>query len=304
MLDFAITSDPDWLTGGRKTDDGKVVLVKSGVAVACSFTLQDDNFNQIKFLKMKKKLISYLFLMAFSPVFGQKTENSTIVGTYEDAIGNYKTTVLTLNSDNTFQLQTFDPVFMNNNRVSTTGKWVSNTATEVILNPDKQPRISTVTIDEKIGINNDDSLQFNINYFVEEFENEKFVKKEQREFERISLYINNKRNYYNLVTRKQVFFCFSAPPVRRQILVDKLGNFKISKKDLRQIGVETYGFDGIKWVSIQNKTTNNIAISIVQPFDKEKMPRSKKVIIKGKKAYYYEYNGKIDTSIFATMLKK
>jgi hypothetical protein len=247
---------------------------------------------------MKKYLFSYLFLMAFNPVFGQKTEESKIVGTYEDATDNYKTTVLALKSDNTFQLQTFDPVFMNNCRVSITGKWVKNAA-EVILNPDKQPRISAVTIDEKTGINNDDSLQFNINYFVEEFENEKFVKKEQREFEQIRLYINNKRNYYNLVTSKIFVFCLFAPPVRRQVLVDKLGNFKINKKDLRQIGIETYGFDGI-----QNKATNNIAINIVQPFDKEKMPRSKKVIIKGKKAYYYEYNGKIDTSIFATMLKK
>ncbi len=43
MLSFEITSQPDWLTGGRKSEkDGQVILVRSGLAVACNFTLQND----------------------------------------------------------------------------------------------------------------------------------------------------------------------------------------------------------------------------------------------------------------------
>lgn len=43
MLSFEITSDPHWLTGGRKTEDEKMILVRCGLAVACDFTLKDDN---------------------------------------------------------------------------------------------------------------------------------------------------------------------------------------------------------------------------------------------------------------------
>lgn len=43
MLSFEITSDPHWLTGGRKTDDNKMILVRCGLAVSCDFTLKDDN---------------------------------------------------------------------------------------------------------------------------------------------------------------------------------------------------------------------------------------------------------------------
>lgn len=48
MLSFEITSEPQWLTGGKKSEDeGKVILVRCGLAVACNFTLQnnDDSYN-------------------------------------------------------------------------------------------------------------------------------------------------------------------------------------------------------------------------------------------------------------------
>lgn len=38
MLSFEITSDPQWLTGGRKSENNdKMILVRSGLAVACKF---------------------------------------------------------------------------------------------------------------------------------------------------------------------------------------------------------------------------------------------------------------------------
>lgn len=44
MLSFEVTSEPQWLTGGRKSEDEtKMILVRCGVAVACDFTLKDDN---------------------------------------------------------------------------------------------------------------------------------------------------------------------------------------------------------------------------------------------------------------------
>ena len=44
MLEFKTTSEPEWLTGGRKTeDDNDVILVRTGVSVACDFTLQDNS---------------------------------------------------------------------------------------------------------------------------------------------------------------------------------------------------------------------------------------------------------------------
>jgi hypothetical protein len=45
MLSFEVTSEPHWLTGGRKSeeDETKMILVRCGLAVACDFTLKDDN---------------------------------------------------------------------------------------------------------------------------------------------------------------------------------------------------------------------------------------------------------------------
>lgn len=44
MLDFEITSEPEWLTGAKKTaDKTKIIVVRCGLAVACHFTLQDNN---------------------------------------------------------------------------------------------------------------------------------------------------------------------------------------------------------------------------------------------------------------------
>jgi hypothetical protein len=45
MRSFEITSEPQWLTGGRKSDEDetKIILVRCGMAVACDFTLKDDN---------------------------------------------------------------------------------------------------------------------------------------------------------------------------------------------------------------------------------------------------------------------
>lgn len=43
LISFEATSTPDWLNGGKETADNKMILVRSGVAFACEFVLQDDN---------------------------------------------------------------------------------------------------------------------------------------------------------------------------------------------------------------------------------------------------------------------
>ena len=43
MLNFEIVNEPEWLSGGKETEDNKMIIVRSGMAVACNFTLQDNN---------------------------------------------------------------------------------------------------------------------------------------------------------------------------------------------------------------------------------------------------------------------
>ena len=44
MLSFEITSAPQWLTGSRKSENNdNVILVRSGMAVSCNFTLENNN---------------------------------------------------------------------------------------------------------------------------------------------------------------------------------------------------------------------------------------------------------------------
>lgn len=44
MLSFEITDEPQWLTGGRKGEnEDEVILVRSGLAVPCTFILQNNH---------------------------------------------------------------------------------------------------------------------------------------------------------------------------------------------------------------------------------------------------------------------
>ena len=58
------------------------------------------------------------------------------------------------------------------------------------------------------------------------------------------------------------------------------------------------------WLNIDYHENNNYKLSIEHPIDEERMPRSKRVIIKKKKAYFYETNGKIDKSLMSLKKEK
>jgi hypothetical protein len=70
----------------------------------------------------------------------------------------------------------------------------------------------------------------------------------------------------------------------------------LPKQKVERLGIYTYGFEKRVELSTTNPDANDFAITIVQPIDKERTPRSKQVIIKDKYAYFYELHGKIATS--------
>jgi hypothetical protein len=75
-------------------------------------------------------------------------------------------------------------------------------------------------------------------------------------------------------------------------------------QQVEKIGVYTYGFDKRKELVPQNKMSNYFEITIVQPIDKERTPRNKKIIIKKNRAFFYEKNGEAVTTGLLTSLKK
>ena len=42
LLSFEVVSAPEWITGGKRKGDDTVIVVRSGMAVPCRFTLQSQ----------------------------------------------------------------------------------------------------------------------------------------------------------------------------------------------------------------------------------------------------------------------
>lgn len=130
------------------------------------------------------------------------------------------------------------------------------------------------------------------------YENEKFIKRKKTEFELLTLYFNKKRKYKHL-TREwwKERSCAWAPRIRNRVNLDSTNTFKIAKKHIERIGIYTYGFTDFIELKIENKNSDYYEIDVVVPIDKERMPRNKKVIIKGNRAYFYEIKGKVKKSL-------
>ena len=92
--------------------------------------------------------------------------------------------------------------------------------------------------------------------------------------------------------------------VKNQIIVDSRNRFKIAKVEVKKLSIITYGFDDPYELVVSNPGSNYFEINIVQPVDKERAPRSKKVRIIDGVAYFYERNGKVDISWMANGLAK
>lgn len=212
---------------------------------------------------------------------------SGYVGKYGDWMPNGKAliTELELKTDGTFKLRTADPIYPQNFKTYTNeGKWVFENH-HVILNPNLEKRVPEVKIIEKqIGLK--DSIEIKINYYTALHENQELIEKTKTDIDILTLYFNKRRKYVHLTrgTYKKPS-CAWAPRIRNRIDIGTANTFKIAKEAIKKIGVYTYGF------------TNFIEIDVIVPMDKERMPRSKKVIVKGNRAYFYEKNGKVKKSL-------
>ncbi len=220
---------------------------------------------------------------------------SEYVGKYGDWMPNGKAliTELELKADRTFKLRTTDNVYPQTFKDYTNeGQWVLKDG-EVILNPHLKRRKPTVKMTEKqIGLK--DSIEIKVNHYIEFYENENLIEKQKSEFELLTLYFNKRRKYKHL-TRDWLKegSCAWAPRIRNRVNLDSTNTFRITKKDIKKIGIYTYGFVNFIELKTENKNSDYYEIDVVVPIDKERMPRNKKVIIKGNRAYFYEIKGKV-----------
>jgi len=246
-----------------------------------------------KWIMIKVLLSALLYFSLVFSVFAQKA-SKPIFGTY----GEYSTR-LTLNLDSTFELIEADPIFPYTFESYTNrGDWEVKGDT-VILNPHLEKRLPRVSVREKSVQKDNDSISVTINYYLETYEKNEMSSRTPFYFELLSIYINKKKNYRNIVHVPQYRHCMFSSRLRKQIVIDSTKTFNFPRQDVYKLGVYSYGFEKAIEIKVNNTQANHYEITVIQPVDKERMPRSKKVIIKRRQAYYYEWNGKISSGIFS-----
>ncbi len=243
---------------------------------------------------MRYKIL-YLILLSTISCYSQ-TNSSKIIGTYQDGI-----TQLDLRADSTFLLKTPDYVFPYSYKNYTNkGNWtIFNNS--VILNPEKKKRTQLLSLAESVN-NSFDSIKIKIIYLMEEYDNDTLVKTEKKEFNLMTLYLNRKKNYHQLVREKMIRICAFAPRIKNQYIIDSTNTIILAKKPIEKIGLFTYGFENFIELIPKNTHSNCFEITIKQPVDISRIPRNRTLIIKGKNAYFYEYHGKVATTL--TPLRK
>lgn len=239
-----------------------------------------------------KQTFYILTILALTLNSQAQSEASEYIGKYSDII-----TELELKSDGTFNLRTTDYVYPQTFKDYTNkGQWIL-TDGEVILNPDLKKHEPKVKIIEKeIGLK--DSIKIKVNHYVEIYENQILIETKRTEFELLTLYFNKKRKYRHL-TREWLKEgrCAWAPRIRNRVNLDSTNTFSIAKTNIEKIGIYTYGFTDFIELKPENKNSDYYEIDVTIPIDKERMPRNKKVIIKGKRAYFYEVKGEVKKSL-------
>lgn len=238
-----------------------------------------------------------LIVLLFSHfIVSAQNKPGNLTGTYSDFI-----TQLTLNPDSTFSLTTPDYVYpYTHQSYKTQGRWISDN-NRVILNPDKEKRTPTVSVTEQF-VPCADSLTFVINYQVEVYQNEVLTKQEARDFQVVTLYINRPKNYRHIVHSSMQTRCAFAPRIKKQYIAGASNIVKLPLQKVEKIGVNTYGFGNSIEVVPKSIRSNYFELTIVQPIDIERTPRSKEVIVKGKRAFFYETKGRVSTSGFSNGL--
>lgn len=219
--------------------------------------------------------------------------DSLVIGKYTDGIGNNFITALTLRKNGTFYLKTVDPIFSYTHQTfENEGKWIFRNDS-VILNPELTKLKTIINLTEKKS-NFSDSILIKVNYFVDYFRSDTLLNRQEKQIELMTVCINKRRNYYNLVRKPFGKSCAFAPKVKNQVIIDSTNTFKTKRKDLIKIGVFTDGFDNMEWVQLSDNNSNNIEINVIQQIDVNRTPRNRELIIEGNKIYYYKRNGKLD----------
>lgn len=232
------------------------------------------------------------FSLIFS-VFAQKT-SKPFYGTY----GDYSTR-LTLKPDSTFELIEADPIFPYTFETFTSSGFWKLQGDTVVLNPHLEKRLPKITVLEKLVKKNNDSISLKISYYLETYEKNKRVSISPFNFELLSIYINKRKNYRNIVHSPHNRHCMFSPRIRKQVVIDSTKIFSFPGQEVSKLGIYSYGFEKVIEIEVNNPHANHFEITVIQPLDKERMPRSKKVIIKRGQAYFYEWKGKISSGIFS-----
>ena len=217
-----------------------------------------------------------------------------IVGLYSDELTGIYTTQLKLNSDSTFNIITVDPEFPYTYEMfENSGRFTVND-NKVILNPNLKKRSIEVELNNIENNRNTDSLSFNIDYEITYYNDNEIETIVKFEFETLTIIINKEKNATHLTRHHIGHNCAFHRKVKNQIIIDESNKVNLPKQDIERIGIYSYGFEDIVWINISDKTSNKFEIIVRHPIDRERMPRSKEVLVKRRKAYYYETKGKID----------
>lgn len=237
---------------------------------------------------MKLNSLLILFLITSTTVYCQK-KYANVPGRYADG-----RTTLVLNTDSSFELQMIDPVFhYRYNDIYKSSGVYTMAGNVVMLNPQLEKRHPRVSLIEK-EVEGKDSMQIKVNYFVEEYDNEVLVGTRPDSVDMITLYIN--KIHATLVLAPVSRGC--GPKIKHQVMLDYLNTTKFTKIEVKRLAVFTYEFEKEVELIPTNPNANYYEITIVQPVDKDRRPRNKKVIFKGREAFYYEFKGRVASSRF------
>ena len=234
-------------------------------------------------------------LISINTVYTQDL-NRKYAGIYREYPMGY--TELLLVEDGTFTLSTYG---LHNHQ----GQWIVN-GNEIILNPEKNKRYPRISVFEQV-CNTSDSIEIKFHYQIETYEDETFIECTDYDFDLLAVYFNNPKHFVNVVRQQLRTTCMFSPRIRNQIIVHPEMNvikIKQPKRRITKIGIYAPNFDQPVELDIINPQSNRFEIFIIHPIDREGIPRSKSVVIKGMRAYFFERNGKVDTGFFANPLWK
>jgi len=251
-----------------------------------------------------KELIIILLISLPLLIMGQNNQISKIIGIYSDDLGGMFTTKLELKKDSTFNLNTIDPIFPYTfESFQNKGKF-SVFEDEIVLNPNLEPRKISFEISSTQIPLHQDSIQIEINYVVNWYKDNIYFKTEDFNFELLTIFINSEKNYNNIAHHHIKRNCAFSRKVKNQIIIGQGNKILLEKVDVGRIGIFGYGFSEIMWLNINSQENKSHKLKIEHHIDEERMPRSKKVIIKKKKAFFYESNGKVEKSLIPLKKEK